>query len=45
VIGLKLKNSKNVGETHLVKWYIRINNSFAEIARREIKKTEGRRIE
>jgi len=42
---MKLKNSKNVGETHLVKWYIIINKSFVEIEKQEIKKFEGRRTE
>jgi len=45
MFGMKLKNSKNVGETHLVKWYIIINKSLAEIAKQEIKKFEGRRTE
>jgi hypothetical protein len=42
---MELKNSKNVGETHLAKWYIRIKKSFAEIARQQINKFEGRRTE
>jgi len=40
-----LENRGNIGETHLVKWYIRINKSFAEIARHQINKIEGRRTE
>jgi hypothetical protein len=32
-VGLELNNRKNVGETHLVTWYIRFKKSFVEYVR------------